>query len=132
MRQSIERYSYVWIIPGWYADRWWETGGDVILDDCRCSNTELAMFIVHQRVIAISHHPYIMLNSTLSEDGVCVSSLDTSFILTGFRDKTRKLCVILSLLLLIVLLGNTVIGIPCVYLMGQCDVFPQRDHPAVE
>ncbi len=80
MRQSIERYSYVWIIPGWYADRWWETGGDVILDDYRCSSTELAMFIVHQRVIAISHHPYIiMLNSTLSEDGVCVSSLDTSF-----------------------------------------------------
>ena len=86
MRQSI--YSYVWVIPGWYTDRWWETGGDVILGDRRCNSTELAMFIVHQRVIAISHHPNI-LNLTLSEDGVCVSFL---LPLPDFRDKTRKLC----------------------------------------
>ena len=81
MRQSI--YSYVWVIPGWYTDRWWETGGDVILGDRRCSSTELAMFIVHQRVIAISHHPYI-LNLTLSEDGVCVSLDKFPFTLTRF------------------------------------------------
>lgn len=74
MRQGIGRYSYVWIIPGWYADRWWEPGGDVVLDEYRCNSTELAMFLVHQRVIAISHHPSIP-NMTLSEDGVCVSEL---------------------------------------------------------
>ena len=86
MRQGIEGFSYVWIIPGWYADRWWEIGGDVILGDRRCNSTELAMFIVHQRVIAISHHPNI-LNLTLSEDGVCVS-----LVFPDFRDKIRKLC----------------------------------------
>lgn len=72
LRGNNSQYSYVWIIPGWYADRWWTKGGDVVLDNGKCNTADLAEFIVQQRVIAISHQPYV-LNMTSQEDGVCVS-----------------------------------------------------------
>ena len=72
LRGKNSHYSYVWIIPGWYADRWWTKGANVVLNNGKCNTTDLAEFIVRQRVIAISHQPNI-LNMTSQEDGVCVS-----------------------------------------------------------
>ena len=65
------QYNYVWIIPGWYADRWWTVGETVILDNFTCNSTDLARFLVQQGVIAISHYPS-SLNITSLEDGACV------------------------------------------------------------
>ena len=72
LRGNSSQYSYVWIIPGWYADRWWTKGANVVLNKGKCNTTDLAEFIVQQRVIAISHQPNV-LNMTSQEDGVCVS-----------------------------------------------------------
>ena len=49
------KYEYVWILQGWYMDRWW-TLRDPMLD-VGCNATSLEEFLFQQRAIALSYFP---------------------------------------------------------------------------
>ena len=57
-----EQYSgYVWLIPGWYPEKWWRAGSDV-----NCTTSDIEKYLASERVIAISQLP----NTTTSEETV--------------------------------------------------------------
>ena len=63
---DIQRYRYVWIIPGTYGDGWLkenitQTNFDF---DCLHTTTEIEAFVYNQRVITISHYPQARQNET--------------------------------------------------------------------
>jgi hypothetical protein len=55
----LQRYSYVWIIPGTYKEDWLSENITQINFDFECLHSidEIDGFVHEQRIIAINHYP---------------------------------------------------------------------------
>ena len=59
MDAGLQRYSYVWIIPGTYEEDWLTENITQIDYDFECLHSigEISRFVHEQRIIAVNHYP---------------------------------------------------------------------------